>query len=147
MKIKVLIIVVSIIVVITALLVNSVDNPLPIAFSEINKIELYDLFGFDENGTPYENEQYKLITFEEEDVTFITGILEKARNDGDSSLSCPFGIVVLLYTGNESVTLEFGTDDCGFVIFKNKYYRLPEQDFKALQDFLLQQGINIHHYI
>jgi len=141
--------VISIIIIIFGVIfIIFIGKPLPISFSKIDKIEFYDYAANFNEDNPNNLEEHKLLALtDRDDIAEVNKILKKARSMRDHSPACPFGIRVVLFRENKKIILKLGTDDCGKLIYKNKYYILPREDFKALQKILEQHGIDIHDFI
>lgn len=128
--------------------IYSKSRPLPIEFSKVSKVEFYENRGLSETVNIKDFEQFKLLSLENsKDITSTNQIFKNAKGDRNDSPSCPFGLQIIFYEGNKKTYVDLGTDDCGFLIYSKMYYKISENDFKALQEFLKQHGIDIHKYI
>lgn len=60
----------------------------------------------------------------------VNKIINKARGGWYDKTSCPFSLSMFIYEGEKKTTIILGIDDCGFIIYNNKYYKIPEVDLK-----------------
>lgn len=119
----------GIIISIIFLLFIKTSKPLPINFSQVNKVEIID----NRNSKPK-----KLLTIEQKnDISDIDNVIDKARGGYKDNPSCPFSLSMVFYEAdNKRTTIVLGTDDCGLIKYQDRYYELSNSEAKALQGLI-----------
>lgn len=77
------------------------------------------------------------------DVLLITSSLKEAEPLLWASPACPFGLPITLYEGKKKVTIEFGTDGCGLLQFKDAYFSLPKETFLKMESDIKRLGVDL----
>lgn len=100
------------------------SRPIKINFEKVNKIDLY-----------YVLEDRLLVTIDNpDDVIAVCEIVKRAKGGYRDYPSCPFSLSLLLYMeDNKKVLIDFGTDDCGLVRYRSRYYKLHDKDIMFFQ--------------
>ena len=120
-------------------------KPLPLPFSAVDRIELYENKGVGDSAVTGDS---VLVIQERNDIESILRIHKEAKGGWREEYpGCPFGLQMVIYEGGQKHFIDVGTDACGKLVYNNRYYQLSEHAYDDFEKLLAEHGVDLHYYI